>query len=167
MTSEKTVPDMLSLDEASTQFLAHCRFSKNLSDHTIRAYAADLAEFRAFFGAERPVAECTRAVLRGYLQHLFEARKLKETSIKRRIACLKVMFRWLESDEVLPITPFHRLNATIRLPKRLPRALSPHEVLALRTAPAQALGLRGPGGYTRKRLQQAVDESTINFSAPP
>jgi site-specific recombinase XerD len=39
--------------------------------------------------------------LRNYLTYLFDKKNLKETSIKRRMASLKAMFHWLESEELL------------------------------------------------------------------
>lgn len=89
------------------------------------------------------MAVIDRQQLRQYLGHLFETRRLKETSVKRRIACLKVMFRWLELDEVITISPFHRLDARIRLPKRLPRNLTDDEVRKLRRVAMDRVGLSG------------------------
>ncbi len=83
----------MNVHQASEEFLGHCRASKNLSANTLRAYAIDLEEFRRFVGADRHVGEIDRCWLRAYLRHLFDARKLKETSVKRRIACLKTMLR--------------------------------------------------------------------------
>lgn len=122
------------LDDACDQFLAHCRLAKNLSANTLRAYAIDLAEFRAFAGSGLAVAECDRARLRAFLRHLVDSRGLKESSVKRRMACLKVMFRWLETEETIPLSPFHHMKLNIRLPKRLPRALSAREARALSDA---------------------------------
>ena len=53
------------------------------------------------------------------------------------------MFRWLELDEVIPISPFHRLDARIRLPKRLPRNLTDDEVRRLRRTAMDRVGLSG------------------------
>lgn len=131
----------MNLQQASDEFLTQCRVVKNLSPHTLRAYATDLQEFIAFAGADLLVAGVDRPQLRAYLRHLFEVRRLKETSIKRRLACLKVMFRWLELDEVIPISPFHRLDARIKMPRRLPRCLSAEEARQLLAAPASRLGM--------------------------
>ena len=128
---------------ACADFLTHCRVAKNLSPHTLRAYTIDLSEFERFVGVGTPVSAIDRPLLRRYLSHLFEARKLKETSVKRRLACLKVMFRWLELDEAIPVSPFHRLDARIRLPRRLPRNLSDDEVRRLRRMALQRVGLSG------------------------
>lgn len=116
---------------AGDEFLVHCRVAKNLSAHSLRAYAIDLAEFQQFFGGDRKVGEVDRNSLRAYLRRLFDVRQLKETSIKRRLACLKVLFRWLEQEDVIPITPFHRFDGRLKPPQRLPRALSRTEMRSL------------------------------------
>ncbi|MBC7950288.1 MAG: tyrosine-type recombinase/integrase [Rhodospirillaceae bacterium] len=67
-----------------------------------------------------------------------------ESSVKRRVACLKAMFRWLEREEVLAVSPFHRLDLVIRLPRRLPRALPADDLRRLlATAAADNSGHRG------------------------
>lgn len=148
---------------ACDEFLTHCRVAKNLSAHSLRAYSIDLAEFQRFFGADRGVDEVERNGLRGYLRHLFDVRKLKETSIKRRLACLKVLFRWLEQEDVISITPFHRFDARLKLPRRLPRSLSKPEMRTLLDHAATRLGLEAGGKYEASALDKITLE-TMNFS---
>lgn len=137
---------------AGDEFLVHCRVAKNLSAHSLRAYAIDLAEFQQFFGGDRKVGEVDRNSLRAYLRHLFDVRHLKETCIKRRLACLKVLFRWLEQEDVIPITPFHRFDGRLKLPQRLPRALSRTEMRSLLDHAGGVLGLGTGGKYEAKAL---------------
>jgi Site-specific recombinase XerD len=133
----------MNVARACADVLAHCRVAKNLSAHSLRAYGMDLKEFERFAEPATDLAAVDRQLLRRCLSHLFETHGLKETSVKRRIACLKVMFRWLELDEVIPISPFHRLDARIRLPKRLPRNLTDDEVRRLRRTAMDRVGLSG------------------------
>lgn len=115
---------------AAEAFLDHCRVGKRLSAHSLRAYGADLRDFAGFAGAARAVAEVERETMRDYTRDLFE-RRLKESSVKRRLAALKAFFQWLEHEEVIALTPFHRLGITVRQPHRLPRALTAQEMRAL------------------------------------
>ena len=133
----------MNVARACADFLAHCRVAKSLSAHSLRAYAIDLKEFERFVTPDAEVSAIDRQHLRRYLSHLIDTRRLKETSVKRRIACLKVMFRWLELDEVIAVSPFHRLDARIRLPKRLPRNLTDDEVRRLRRVTMERVGLSG------------------------
>lgn len=119
------------LRAATERFIDHCRISKRLSPHTLRAYETDLAEFAAFAGPERAVDAIDRETLRAFARRLFDERDLKETTVKRRMAALRVMFRWLERDEAIGLSPFHRLDMSIRLPRTLPRALSADEIRRL------------------------------------
>ncbi len=127
------------LNDAVARFLDHCRIAKRLSANTLRAYRTDLEDFTVHAGAEATIEAIDREILRQYARRLFDAKGLKETSVKRRMAALKVMFRWLERDEAIAITPFHRLDLSIRLPHRLPRALTVDEMRRLLLA-AEQLG---------------------------
>jgi site-specific recombinase XerD len=116
---------------AAQGFLGHCRIAKGLSEHTLRAYDTDLADFMTHIGHALPVSAIDRDQIRCYARSLLELRGLKETTLKRRIATLKVMFRWMENEELVSINIFRRLDFSIRLPRRLPRALAPHEIRSL------------------------------------
>jgi integrase/recombinase XerD len=122
------------LSRAIDNFLDHCRISKRLSVNTLRAYETDLADFLSHVGKDTPVRSIDRDRLRDYARLLFDAKGLKESTVKRRMAALKVMFRWLERDEAIELSPFHRLDLSIRLPRRLPRALSADEMRRLLNA---------------------------------
>ncbi|MCP5352578.1 MAG: tyrosine-type recombinase/integrase [Chromatiales bacterium] len=130
----------MKLVAACDRFLGYCRHNKKLSEHTLRAYQIDLTEFLRFAGPATDLSECDRPLFHDYLRHLYEERNLKEASAKRRFACLKAMFRWLEHEEVIEDTPFRKLQLAIKLPARLPRGLTRRELRALLNAPARALG---------------------------
>jgi len=119
---------MLCTGDARDRFLDHCRVGRGLSANTLAAYTVDLDIFVGFFGRERPVQEVKRDHIRDYARWLLDSRRLKESSVKRRIASLKVFFRWLEREEILQITPFHRLDLVVRLPRRLPKGVSAAEL---------------------------------------
>jgi integrase/recombinase XerD len=122
---------MWEINEARDRFLDHCRVGRSLSANTLKAYTADLADFTGFIGGERRIGKVGRDRLRDYARWLLDERHLKEASVKRRIAALKVFFRWLEREEAVTITPFHRLDLVVRLPRRLPRGVSAEELKCL------------------------------------
>lgn len=82
----------------TSSFLAHCRSAISLSKHTLRAYTADLKDAGNFFKTKAPNPAVTKDDLRHYIRYLREERALKESSIKRRLATLKLLFRWLRSE---------------------------------------------------------------------
>ena len=129
----------MQLEHACNAFLSHCDIEKNLSLHTLRAYRGDLEDFQLFAGKSLKLDDCDKNVIRSYLVFLSENRNLKQTSIKRRIACLKAMYSWLEDEEECIDNPFHKMKVRIRMPDRLPRALTANEArLLLQTAAREA-----------------------------
>lgn len=72
-----------------------------------------------------------RDELRGYVGAMLRDEGLKEASVKRRMATVKQLFKWLEREEAISVNPFHRLDLCIRLPRRLPRALAVEDIRKL------------------------------------
>ena len=118
----------MNLKTAIKYFLTYCKSSKNLSIHTLRAYKIDLNDFLSFTGEHKDLNQCNKHLFRNFIRHLFEEKKVKETTVKRRLACLKILFRWLEDEEYISTDPLYRLNERICLPKNLPRTLTRHEI---------------------------------------
>lgn len=108
------------------EFLTHCRL-KELSRHTCMAYRQDLKDYRVWFEKSALTDPFDRPSVLGWLENM-RNRNLSPASIKRRIACLRAMFRWLEHNDRLEVNPFHKLHGLVRLPHRLPRNLSSSEV---------------------------------------
>ena len=121
----------MNIRKACDLFLDYCRSSKNLSAHTLRAYEIDLNDFQRFIGPRKGVGGIDKSLLRNYLGHLKEEKGFKPTTIKRRLACLRVLFSWLEDEEIVAQSPLYRLNAKIALPHQLPRALTRDEMSRL------------------------------------
>lgn len=90
------------LRESATAFLLDQR-----SEHTRRAYAADLKRFTQFLltepGADRLDAIQRTTIIR-YKDSLL-SEKLTHTTIDRHMATLKSFFRWLVEDGILPRSP--------------------------------------------------------------
>ncbi len=124
----------MNLKEASRQFLAHCESAITLSEHTLRAYEGDLGDYVTWAGPRRSVQAIEPEQLRGYIRYLRSERTLKESTIKRRLATLKLLAKWAVHEGPLNSNPFDALNEKIRLPKRLPRALDRDDSRRLRRA---------------------------------
>jgi len=110
--------------DAASAFIRHCRSIRKLSPHTTRAYELDLAGFTQFLGKRAAVATCDKIVIHNYVRHLFDVRTLKESSVKRHLATLRSLFRWLEDDGEVAEDPFRGARIRIRMPKRLPRVIA-------------------------------------------
>jgi site-specific recombinase XerD len=110
--------------DAASEFIRHCQSIRKLSPHTIRAYELDLARFTQFLGRRAAVSACDKTVIHNYVRHLFGVRALKEASVKRHLATLRSLFRWLEEEHDLIEDPFRGARIRIRMPKRLPRVIA-------------------------------------------
>lgn len=103
---------------------------RQLSQHTLQAYSADLTDFQRWLPGNTTVIEITAATLQAYLAALVGERKLSIATIRRRFACLKVFFRRVVRQEDF-VNPFADWQLQLPRRKRLPRALSRSEVSSL------------------------------------
>ena len=95
---------------------------RNDSEHTLRNYRADLVEFLAYFsppGAEAPaLAAIDLLSLREWLAHLYD-REQKPATIRRKLASLRSLFRFLSREHRIARDPA-RLLRLPKMPKTLP-----------------------------------------------
>lgn len=122
---------MLTISDAISDFLSHCKVEKNLTEKTITAYKTDLNQFRRF-ALGKDYASCikliTKVELRSYIESLSS---LKPKSIKRKVASLKAMFNYMEYEDSLVINPFRKMRITIKEVKELPSVMDLAEVTKL------------------------------------
>jgi integrase/recombinase XerD len=113
------------LKEAIEQFLFHCRYEKNLSPKTLKAYSIDLRQVTDFLTAKLPATHLEaidKVALRLYIKTLFTG--LAEKTVKRKVASLKALFHFLEREDLIAVNPFRKMDVRIKETKRLPRGLS-------------------------------------------
>jgi site-specific recombinase XerD len=140
--------------QACKQFLAHCQHNKRLSAHTIKAYQQDLACFTLLTQAQ--VITCfDKKQLKDYLLQLHQM-NLSLRTIKRRIACLKSMFRWLELEEVVDINPFHKADIQLKMPQQLPRNIPKSDLRKMLKAARLNLNLGKEDNYSLQKLSSLV-----------
>jgi integrase/recombinase XerD len=115
----------MTLKEAIEQFLFHCRYEKNLSPKTLKAYSIDLRQVSEFLEANLPATQLEaidKVALRLYIKTLFTG--LAEKSVKRKVASLKALFHFLEREDLIAINPFRKMDVRIKETRRLPRGVS-------------------------------------------
>ena len=86
---------MENIESAISDFIFHCRYEKNLSPKTIKAYGIDLSQFKAFIrlkGYSEIIKEIDKTVVKEFLQEISQH---KPKTIKRKIATVKAMFTTL------------------------------------------------------------------------
>jgi integrase/recombinase XerD len=117
------------------RFSDYLALERGSAQRTDEAYGRDLARFALFAtvkGAESP-AQVTPRLLRDFIYHLKDV-GLAPASIRRNISALRVYFRFLAGDGVIPVDPSDRLET----PKRwlsLPDVLTVSEAERLLAAP--------------------------------
>ena len=119
----------MSLTKITDKFLTHCR-ARGLSHHTVRAYRQDIRDLAAWMFRKEHEPPLTKDIILQWVEDM-RARNLAPASIKRRLACVKTLCQWLESEGRLARNPFHSLSTSIQLPKRLPRHLTHSELKTL------------------------------------
>ncbi|MDQ2083497.1 tyrosine-type recombinase/integrase [Xanthobacteraceae bacterium Astr-EGSB] len=115
---------------AVEEFLHFCAVERQLSEHTILAYTADLADFRRFLPPRVKVEDVHEDVLKAYLEHLTGTRRLTVATVRRRFACLRAFFR-RQGELGHGSDPFSKWRLRLPRRKRLPRTLSRPETSSL------------------------------------
>ena len=116
------------VERASDDFLKHLG-ERNVSKHTIRAYAGDLDVFAAYISSRDGKIDWKKIdhiAIRGFLSHLYD-KGLSKTSVARALAAVRSLYRWLAQEGVVEQNPA-KLVSTPRLPKKLPRVPSIEEM---------------------------------------
>lgn len=102
----------------------------NASPHTIRNYESDLRHFQSWLGDPAPPLEAIDLpVLRSWVSSLFNDRQMA-TSIRRRVAALRALFKYEMRQGHLKSSPA-KLLVLPKLPKTLPRVPTAEQVNTL------------------------------------
>src|SRR5439155_17033496 len=127
----------MNVQQAIADFLQHGQVERNLSDRTIRAYQSDLSQFH-FHVSDAEMVEITPEHLDEYLDKLGTG-PYRDTSIRRKVAALKVFFRYLEEQGVVSESPARRLKIKRSVENRVPTVLSSREIRVLLFAPKEQI----------------------------
>jgi integrase/recombinase XerD len=104
-------------------FLATLRAERNLSPHTLRAYASDLEGFTAWLGRQGlGLATIDHRGMRRFLAELDQAAYAR-TTINRRLSAIKTFFGWLVETGELAADPLSVVSGP-KQPKSLPSVLN-------------------------------------------
>jgi len=132
------------MTETVTEFLRYMRGERNLSSHTLRAYANDLVQFMTFLGcgqgetcgqlSERMLLDgVTRHTIREYLASL-QRRGMSSRTLARKLAALRSFFKYLHARGTCRTNPAKMVSAR-KLGRPLPHFLDENEVCRLIEAP--------------------------------
>lgn len=120
-------------------FTTHLRYEKGVSEHTERAYLADIRGLISFAGTRGvAVGDLDLSTLRAWLAAR-TARGSARTTIARQVSSAKAFCAWAAREGLLAIDPAARLQAP-KTHRPLPAVLDPAEaeaaITAARTRPA-------------------------------
>jgi integrase/recombinase XerC len=123
--------------------------ARNVSEHTRKAYLTDLEEYGAFLAgpqngsAQKTIRDAPTESIRAYLAHL-HGRKLKKSSINRKVSSLRAFYKYLLRTGVMKNNPAQGIQ-TPKMEKYMPVFLSVDEAFELLNAAGDdrsASGLR-------------------------
>lgn len=100
------------------QYVRDCQL-KRLSDKTIKAYRIDLKQFVCDLKEETD----THKQIIDYLYKLNQKYE-KPKTIKRKIACIKAFYAYLEYQEIIAVSPFRKIKIQMKEPKLLPKVIT-------------------------------------------
>ena len=108
-------------------FIDTIQSTKNLSENTIIAYNSDLLDFIGFVENK----ELNEDVVLQYVRHLSFDRKLKDSSISRKLIVLKTFFNFLFQQHKIEINLFSELKFRFKSERKLPKTLTVSDVSKL------------------------------------
>lgn len=156
----------MNVQQAIDTFLHHGQSERNLSDRTLRAYQSDLLQFKSHFDVNHTdeMVSITPTDLEGYVTKLGNG-PYRETSIRRKVAALKVFFRFLEENGIVTESPARRLKIKQPVEARVPNVLTNKEIRSLLSAPKRQMQELAPdrdqSAGARNRYFCAVRDNLI------
>lgn len=120
---------MITVEQLIGQYLDYCKYQKKLSEKTLRAYKIDFRQFLEFLTEIQCnvfADEIDKHIIRRYITHVSSRFKVK--SAKRKIACIKAFFNYLEFDDVIGANPFRKVRTSLKEPFMLPKTISLKEM---------------------------------------
>ncbi|MBW7934520.1 MAG: tyrosine recombinase XerC [Gemmatimonadaceae bacterium] len=145
------MPDLLA------DFLTHLAKERDVSPHTVAAYARDLGELQEFLGRhygdpQWQWTQVDRLALRSWMAHLAR-RGLAKRSIARALSAARTFFRFLHANDLVTSNPARAVGSP-KTDKYLPGHLDRAQVDTL----LQALHTRAQEGRHRDVLALAMIE---------
>lgn len=148
------------------EYLHYLAVEKGLARNTLEAYRRDLASFHNFMksrahpasGAQPGADDVDQATVVLYLREL-SRQGLSSATIARRLAAVRGFFAFLEVEGRVRRDPTRNLG-TPKLPRRLPKALTEHEVSAI----IDCADARGPAGLRDAAMLELIYAAGLRVS---
>ena len=170
---------MKEMEDLLAAFRTFLDVRRNMSEHTRKAYLTDIEEYGRFLqsrdnsSAHSTVTDAQTDTVRSYMAFLY-GRKLKKSSINRKISSLRAFYKFLVREGIVKNNPARGVR-TPKVEKYIPTFLSVDEAFDLLEASgsdASASGLRNTAMLelfysSGLRLAElaGLDEDDVNVSA--
>ncbi len=132
-------------------FLDHLKIDKGSSPHTISAYSRDLYQFKKEFPL---LLEVTETSVQKFLS-ILKKKDQKSTSIARKVSSLKQFYQFLVREDSIKDDPTLLIESPVQT-KKLPKALSEQNMLALLKAADQGIEYQGKNSPLLRLRDQAM-----------
>jgi integrase/recombinase XerC len=102
-------------------FLKYLQFEKRVSQHTVLAYQSDLEQFKQFLKLTFDLENSEQAhygLIRSWIVQLVED-GIEESSVNRKIACLRSYYKFLMRQEIIEKDPMMKIKI-LKTKKQLP-----------------------------------------------
>ena len=110
-------------------FLEVLQSTKNLSEKTMLAYKSDMKDLFSFIVN----SGCDESTVPKYVRHLQQDRKLKDTTISRKLIVVKMYFDYLYRYGQIECNYYQRHAFKFKKEKRLPKILDKKDLTSLLT----------------------------------
>lgn len=114
---------MKNLETIITRYLEFCQYQKRLDPKTLKAYRIDLCKFTSWAKVE-DISGITVDLIEHYISELHKT--YKPRTVKRKIASLKALFRFMEYKDYIDTNPFSKIQVKFREPMILPKTIPLH-----------------------------------------
>jgi len=111
------------------QFVSYLSLEKNYSEHTVKAYKADIEEFVGFCNNNFEVTDIDTiaySLIRSWVISMSES-DIANRTINRKIASLKAYYKFLQKIGVLEFSPLAKHKA-LKIPKKIEIPFSEQEM---------------------------------------
>lgn len=114
----------MDIKSSTQEFLTIVQTTKNLSANTLAAYQSDLKDFSIFLTQ----SEFDEKIVIKYVEHLSQIRRLKDSTVKRKLIVLKMYFAFLAKNNYIDRNYFEIHPFRFKQERRLPKTLAPKEI---------------------------------------
>lgn len=144
---------MDNLQTIINNYLDFCRYQKRLDAKTMKAYIIDLNQFTLHIVSGN-ASNITPDILDKYIMTLHQTYKPK--TVKRKIASIKALFRYMEYKSYIDVNPFNKVQIKFREPVILPKTIPLHTMEQLLSTIYKQRSLAKTAYQKRNALRDAA-----------